>query len=53
MEATLLAQAAQVWQFAFLHVTLGQSRVETVESEEDQPLDFGMLVSLPAGDRAV
>ena len=52
VKASLLAQAAEVRQLAFLHVPLRQPRVETVESQEDQPLDFGVLVSLPAGNRA-
>jgi hypothetical protein len=51
VKASLLAQAAQVGQLAFLHVPLSQARVETVESQEDQPLDLGMLVSLPPGNR--
>ena len=50
MKAALFAETAEVGKFAFLHVALRQPRIETIEAEENQLLDFGAAIPLPAGN---
>jgi hypothetical protein len=52
MESTHLTKAAEIGEFAFGHVSLGEGGVEAIEAEENQFPDFRVFVSLTAGQRA-
>ena len=50
MKRSLLLQALQMGQPAFGHEALGETRVEAVESEEDDALDLGLAKAVAAAD---
>src|ERR1035437_5799323 len=52
LETAHFTKAGEIGEFAFGHVALGEGRVEAIEAEEDQLPDFGVLVSLAAGQSA-
>src|SRR6202030_975240 len=52
-ESALLLQAAEIGQLAGGHELLEKLRIQSVQTQENQFLNFGVLVSLLPGDQSL